>query len=89
MKLLLIGHTGSVGSAVLGKCLLDQTISSLIILSRHSLSSVAITRDKRVRVILVDSFTVYDAEVLQELEGAMGCLWYLRILPSPLQAKRT
>lgn len=77
MKLLLIGHTGSVGSAVLRKCLSDQAISSLIILSRRPLSSVAITRDKRVRVVIVDTFMVYDADVLQELEGAMGCLWYL------------
>lgn len=76
MKLLLIGHTGSVGSAVLRKCLSDQTISSLVILARRPLSSVAITRDKRVRIIIVDNFTVYDVDVLQELEGAIGCLWY-------------
>ena len=76
MKLLLIGPTGSIGSAVLRQCLANLSISSLIILTQQPLSDAPHLRDPRIRVIVVDSFTVYDGEVLEELEDAIGCLWY-------------
>lgn len=80
MKLLLIGHTGSVGSALLRQCVLNQAITGLVVLSRRPLSAVAGDFDSKVKVIVVDNFTVYGGEVLQELEGAIGCIWYLFLL---------
>ena len=76
MKLLLIGHAGSLGSTILRQCLSDRAITSLIILTLLPLTPQIATSDERIKVIIVDSFTVYDGDVLQELEGAVGCLWY-------------
>ena len=77
MKLLLIGHTSLIGSAILRHCLSTPAITSLVILSRHPLSIAAGTLDDRVKVIVVDSFTFCDGDVLQELEDAVGCLWQI------------
>ena len=77
MKLLLAGPTGSIGSTVLRQCLADPFISRLVILSRRPLSALTPASDPRIKVIVVDSFTVYDGDVLEELEEAIGCLWYI------------
>ena len=82
MKLLLIGHTSLIGSAILRHCLSIPAITSLVILSRHPLSTTAGPVDDRIKVIVIDSFTFFDGDVLQELEGAIGCLWQISPPPS-------
>lgn len=76
MKLLLIGPTGSIGSTILHQCLANPFITRLVILSRRPLSTEICNSDPRVKIVTVDSFTVYDGDVLEELEEAIGCLWY-------------
>ena len=76
MKLLLVGPTGSIGSTILHQCLASPFITRLVILSRCPLSIEICDSDPRVKTITVDSFTVYDGDVLEELEEAIGCLWY-------------
>ena len=76
MKLLLIGPTGSIGSTILHQCLANPFITSLVILSRRPLSTEICNSDPRVRVIIVDSYIFYDGDVLEELEEAIGCVWY-------------
>ena len=88
MKLLLIGHTSLIGSAILRHCLSIPAITSLVILSRHPLgtaSGLPDDRIKAIKVIVVDSFTLFDGDVLQELEGAAGCLW--QIFPPALSTQ--
>jgi uncharacterized protein YbjT (DUF2867 family) len=76
MKIILTGTTGFVGTEVLAQALASPHITSLIVLSRKPLPE-SITANEKVTVKILDDFLTYPDSLLNELEGAEGCIWYV------------
>jgi nucleoside-diphosphate-sugar epimerase len=76
MKVILTGVTGFIGSEVLTQCCANPEITSIIALTRRPLSA-DITKDPQVEVIVMKDFNTYSKEVIQQLEGADACIWYV------------
>ena len=73
MKVILTGSTGSVGSAVLQRCIDHPSVTEIVALTRRPLD---ITNAKLKNIIHKD-FSKYDKDVLEQLEGAQACIWYV------------
>ncbi|KAL2798612.1 hypothetical protein BJX66DRAFT_333976 [Aspergillus keveii] len=82
MKIILTGTTGFVGTEVLAQALANPHITSLIVLSRKPLPE-SITANQKVTVKVLDDFLTYPDSLLDELEGAEGCIWTLGLATSP------
>lgn len=76
MKVILTGVTGFIDSEVLTQCQKDPTITSIIALTRRSLSE-SITNDPKVEVIVMEDFNTYSEEVVEKMKGADACIWYI------------
>lgn len=79
MHLILTGATGLVGSSVLDAMIRAKDITKISILSRKPVQMVEDRRDPRINVILHDDFATYDPQLLDQLQGADGCVWALGI----------
>lgn len=77
MHLILTGATGLVGSAVLNAMMGMEDVSQISILSRRPVKMAEDANDPRIRVILHQDFTEYNADLLTQLRGASGCVWAL------------
>ena len=73
MKLILTGATGFIGAEVLRQCLLNPSITSLVVLTRRPL----LENNPKLKTIIMSDFTYYNDTVLQELAGAESCVWAL------------
>jgi hypothetical protein len=73
MKVILAGSSGFIGKEVLRQCLQNPSITSLVALSRRPLPE----NDPKLKTVLMEDFTSYSPSVLQELEGADSCIWYV------------
>lgn len=73
MKIILTGSTGFIGQEVLLQCLSHPQITSLIVLSRRALP----VSDPKVKVVLLEDFTRIPEDVLEELKGSDGCIWFV------------
>lgn len=73
MKIILTGSTGFIGQEILLQCLSHPQITSLIILSRRALP----VSDPKLKVVLLEDFTRMPEEVLGELKGCDGCIWFV------------
>ncbi|KAE8450178.1 hypothetical protein EG329_006959 [Mollisiaceae sp. DMI_Dod_QoI] len=76
VKIILAGSTGLIGSEVLSHLLRNSSITSIIILSGRPLPDV-VSRDGRIKVIVLKSFLKYEDEVAEELVGAKAVIWSL------------
>ena len=72
MKVVLTGTTGFVGTEVMTQCLSQPAITSIVALSRRPIDSVT---HPKLKVVILEDFTVYGEDVLKELEGAEACIW--------------
>ncbi|KAK4692513.1 hypothetical protein P7C71_g4714, partial [Lecanoromycetidae sp. Uapishka_2] len=72
---ILTGCTGTAGSAVLARCIASSTISKVTILSRRPVKQASGV--DKVNVIIHNDFTSYPDDLLQQLKGAVGCVWAL------------
>lgn len=75
--IILTGCTGTAGSAVLARCIASSTISKVSVLSRRPVKQ-AIGVEK-VNVLIHNDFSRYPGDLLQQLRGAVGCIWALGI----------
>lgn len=75
MKVILAGSTGFIGSEVLTQCLANPAITSLVALSRRKLPN-PVCSDPKLKTVILEDFTAYSDEVLEECAGAEGCIWY-------------
>ena len=75
MKVILTGVTGFIGGEVLTQCQKDLTITSIIALTRRSLSE-SITNDPKVEAIVMEDFNTYSEELVEKMEGADACIGY-------------
>jgi hypothetical protein len=84
MKLIVTGSTGLVGSALVRQCLASDQISHVVALSRRPLTLPEdITKSPKLTVILHDDFLHYPPELVAQLAGAEGCLWWVYAQPCP------
>ena len=72
MKVILTGTTGFVGTEVLTQCISQPAIKSIVALSRRPIDSIT---HPKLKVVILEDFTVYSEDVLKELEGAQACIW--------------
>jgi nucleoside-diphosphate-sugar epimerase len=86
MKVILTGSTGFIGREVLEQCLQNTRISSIIALSRRDFPP-ALTRNPKLKVLVIKDFLSYPPTVLQEIQGAEACIWYP--LPYPTNVARS
>ena len=73
MKVILTGSTGTVGSAVLQRCLSHPKITSVVALTRRPLD----VQDPKLNNIIHKDFLKYDEKVIDQLKGAEACIWYV------------
>jgi dihydrodipicolinate reductase len=73
-KIVLSGVTGRIGKQILDQAVRNPTITSVIALSRRPLPDLA--HHDKVKVLLMPDFTDYSNDVVAELAGADGCIWY-------------
>ncbi|KAJ6575463.1 hypothetical protein B0H19DRAFT_1128803 [Mycena capillaripes] len=77
MHIILTGATGTVGAAVLRKCLASPTITQLSILSRRQFTLP--TGDgldaQKAQIIIHDNFAAYPSDLTDVLKDADGCIW--------------
>ncbi|WKT53710.1 hypothetical protein QSH57_004294 [Fusarium oxysporum f. sp. vasinfectum] len=74
MKVIVTGATGLVGSALVRECITNPAITSAFVLTRKSLSP-EIENHPKIKVIIHHDFRSYPPEILEQLDGAEGCLW--------------
>lgn len=79
MHLILTGATGLVGSGVLDAMIKMKDLSKISILRRRPVPMAEAAKDPRINVIIHKDFEKYDAELLDKLKGANGCVWALGI----------
>ncbi|KAF3024804.1 hypothetical protein E8E14_009092 [Neopestalotiopsis sp. 37M] len=79
MHVILTGATGLVGSGVLDAMIKMNEITKISILSRRPVQMAEDVKDPKINVIIHKDFAKYDAELLDKLKGARGCVWALGI----------
>ncbi|KAI2641295.1 putative nucleoside-diphosphate-sugar epimerase [Xylaria nigripes] len=79
MHLILTGATGLVGSGVLDAMIKMKDVTKISILSRRPVPMVDAVKDPRINVIIHKDFAKYDSAVIDQLQGARGCVWALGI----------
>jgi uncharacterized protein YbjT (DUF2867 family) len=85
MKVIVTGSTGLVGTALVRQCLASDQISHVVALSRRPLTLPEdLTKSPKLSVILHDDFLHYPPELVAQLAGAEGCLWWVSRLASCL-----
>ncbi len=75
MKVIVTGATGLVGGALVRECIADSRITHALVLTRKPLSP-QLADSSKITVIQHDYFSSYPPELLEQLAGAEGCLWY-------------
>ena len=83
MKVILTGATGFIGGEVFLQALANQSITTLVVLTRRALPESA-TSNPKLEVIILTDFLSYPTEILSQLEGAESCIWY--VYAGPLAA---
>ena len=76
MKIIIAGSSGLVGGAVIRECLADTNITHLFILSRSELP-IELTQNAKATVIIHDDFSTYPEQLLRQLDGSEGCIWFV------------
>ena len=82
---ILTGCTGTAGSAVLARCIASSSISRISVLSRRPVKQA--TGVEKVNVVIHKDFSVYPAELLEQLRGAVGCVWALGVPTGQVSAE--
>ena len=81
----LTGCTGTAGSAILARCIASSSISRISVLSRRPVKQA--TGIDKVNVIIHKDFSVYPNSLLEQLKGAVGCVWALGVPMSQVSAE--
>ncbi len=83
--IILTGCTGTAGSAVLARCIASSSISRISVLSRRPVKQA--TGVDKVNVIIHKDFNVYPNDLLEQLKGAVGCVWALGVAAAQVSAE--
>lgn len=74
MKVIVTGATGFVGGEVVKQCISNPSITSILVISRRDLPK-DLSQSSKVKVILHQDFSSWPSSILEQLEGAEGCIW--------------
>ena len=74
MKVIITGATGFIGGEVVKQCIKCPSITSVLVLSRRDLPK-ELSQDPKVKVLIHTDFSSYPPSLLEQLEGADGCVW--------------
>ncbi|KHN99372.1 NAD(P)-binding domain protein [Metarhizium album ARSEF 1941] len=74
MKVIVTGPTGRAGQEVVKKCLEDERITKVVILTRRGLSG-EIESHPKADVIMHQDFTQYSDYLVRRMQGAEACIW--------------
>jgi uncharacterized protein YbjT (DUF2867 family) len=77
MKLIVTGATGFIGSQVLKQCISNPAVTSILVVARRE-PATELTASSKVKVILHQDFSDWTSSLLDQLEGAEGCIWYTK-----------
>jgi nucleoside-diphosphate-sugar epimerase len=72
MKVILVGASGFIGSAVLRRCLQLPEVTAVVVLARRPLAGVS---DPKLTTLVHADFAVYPAELLKAHADAGACIW--------------
>ncbi|KAG6006377.1 hypothetical protein E4U21_007108 [Claviceps maximensis] len=78
MEVIIAGATGFVGSTVLKRCLSDESISRIHVLTRKPLSEELMAgkdATRKISVVIKSDWMVWKEEEVEELRRARACLW--------------
>jgi hypothetical protein len=75
MKVILTGVTGFIGHETLLQSIANPRITSIVALSRRELPD-SVPKDSKLKVFILEDFTKYTPEIMEELAGAEACVWY-------------
>lgn len=75
MKVIVTGATGFIGKQVVVQCIQNPTITSVIVLTRREIDK-NLSSDPKVQVIIHQDFETYPQELLHQIQGSQGCIWY-------------
>jgi len=76
MRIILTGATGQIGSEVLVQCIKSPYIHHVYCLVRKPLSRDHEAHPK-VTQLFHEDFEKWPADLLEELQGVSGCIWYV------------
>lgn len=79
MHVILTRATDLVGSSVLKVIIKNKQISKISDLGRRPVPMAADAKETRIHFILHRDFANYDANLLEKLEEAQGCMWALGV----------
>jgi uncharacterized protein YbjT (DUF2867 family) len=79
MKLIVTGATGFIGSEVVRQCIANPAVDSITVVSRRE-PAKEVMESSKVKVVLLPNFSQWPASLLDQLEGAEGCIWYVKFL---------
>lgn len=74
MKIIIVGGTGFIGGAILRHAINCSEVTSILALSRRELPADVSTEEK-VKTVIMNDFSVYSEEVIEELQGYEACIW--------------
>ena len=74
MKVIVTGATGMAGREVVKRCLEEERITELVILTRSPLAD-AIESHSKAHVIMHNDFSIYPDDLMERLAGAEACIW--------------
>ncbi|KAI9163909.1 Leucinostatins biosynthesis cluster protein T [Paramyrothecium foliicola] len=74
MKVIVTGATGMAGREVVKRCLEEERITEVVILTRRPLVD-DVQGNPKARVIMHDDFSTYPDDLMEALAGAEACIW--------------
>lgn len=78
-KIIVTGATGFIGSNVVRQCIRDKTVDEILVLTRKPIDE-ELSRNPKVTVVQHEEFSQYPDELLEQLKGALGCIWCVLFL---------
>lgn len=81
MKVIVTGPTGRAGQEVVKKCLEDERITKVVILTRRGLPG-EIESHPKADVIMHQDFTQYSDYLIRRMQGSEACIWYVERMNS-------
>ena len=78
-KIIVTGATGFIGSNVVKQCTKNTEVAEVIVLTRKPIDE-ELSRNSKVNVMLHEEFSQYPDDLLEQLKGAVGCIWWVLCL---------
>ena len=76
MRIILTRATGFIGGEVLRQCISNPAITSVLVVSRRD-PTEQLMGSSKIKVIHHQDFSEWPPSLLEQLEGAEGCIWTL------------